>query len=224
VPRSYTQRARADKTAQTRARILRAARELLPHADALGVEEIARRARVYAPTVFSHFGSKAGLLSALVDQVQGEAGLFAGFERVWQSPDGEAALRTMIEATFRFWQQAWTFVEFGLRVRRTDPELGARFDRLDRSRLGHLVVICRRLRQELRLRRGLTPAQAGRLAFALSTPYVYEALVVQGGTSAPAAERMVVDAVVGAVVRLDSRAAPSQAIDWARLGLKPPVT
>lgn len=225
MPRPYTQRLRADKAAETRSSILAAARALLPDADELKVEEVARRAGVSVPTLYSHFRSKSGLLSALLGQIESEAGLFAGFERVWRSPDGEAALRTMLEATLRFWQHAWTFVAFALRVRRTDSELGARFDRLDRSRLGHLVVICRRLRDERRLRAGLSPARAGRLAFALSTPYVYEALVVQFGVPAPSAKRMVVDAVVGAVLRPGSspvRAADP--IDWAALGLKPPVT
>src|SRR5438270_9295864 len=42
--------------------------------------------------------------------------------------------------------------KFALRRRQTDPEVGARIDRLDRSRLGHLVVICRRLGEEGRLK------------------------------------------------------------------------
>jgi TetR/AcrR family transcriptional regulator, regulator of cefoperazone and chloramphenicol sensitivity len=223
MTRIYTQRLRADKFAQTRTRILVAARELLPEADGIKVEEIARRAGVSVPTLYSHFGSKVGLLSALVGEIEKEAGLFVSFERVWRCHDGEAALRTMLEATLRFWQQAWTFVDFGLRVRRADPELGARFDRLDRSRLGHLVVICRRLRDERRLRAGVTPARAARLAFALTTPYVYEALALQGGVSALAARRLVVDAAVDAVILPGTNPAPSAVIDWATLGLKPPV-
>ena len=224
MPRPYVQRSRADKAAETRERILAAARELLPEADGLKVEEIARRARVSLPTLYSHFGSKVGMLSALVSEIEREAGLFAGFERVWRCTDGETALRTMLEATVSFWQHAWVFVEFGLRVRRTDPELGERFDRLDASRMGHLVVICRRLRDEHRLRQGVSPERAGRLAFALTTPYVYEALVVQGEVAAQAARRMVVEAAGWAVLRPGSEALQAEAIDWVGLGLKPPVS
>jgi hypothetical protein len=70
---------------------------------------------------------------------------------------------------------------------------------------------------------GLTAPNAARLAFALTTPYVYESLVVHNGVRAAAARGLVIDAVVSAVVRPGTKPRPSQ-IDWARLGLKPPVT
>ena|SRR5438270_63747 len=223
MTRAYQQRARAEKSSDTARRIVAAARTLMPNADEFQVDEIARLAGVSVPTVYSHFGSKGGLLSALVGQIESELGLFAGFGRVWECRDGESALRTMLASTLDFWRQAWTFIEFALRTRRTDPEVGARIDRLDRSRLGHLVVICRRLGEEGRLMPGLTPASAARLAFALTTPYVYESLVVHNKVRAVAARGLVIDAVVAAVVRTGTTPRPSH-IDWARLGLKPPVT
>jgi AcrR family transcriptional regulator len=224
MTRPYKQGLRAEKSAETRTRILAAARELMPEADHLQVEDIARRAGVSVPTLYSHFGSKGGLLSALTGQVESEAGLFAGFARVWQCRDGEAALRIMLDSTMRFWQEAWTFIEFALRVRRTDEELAARIGRLDESRLGHLEVICKRLRQEGRLRPGVTPAKAARITFALTTPYVYEALVVHGGLPSRAARQIAVDAAVGAVISPETEPVQVSAIDWNRLGLRPPVT
>ena len=199
------------------------ARTLLPQADQLQVEEVAQRAGVSVPTLYSHFGSKGGLLSALVGQIERELGLYGGFERVWQCQDGESALRMMLEATLHFWHQAWSFIEFGLRVRRTDPEIGARIDRLDRSRLGHLVVICRRLDQERRLKPGLGPAKAARLVFALTTPYVHEALAVQGRLPVAAGRSLIVDAAVDAILQPGTQAVTESSIDWVRLGLKPPV-
>ena len=160
----------------------------------------------------------------MVRGVEQEAGLFDGFAKVWLCEDGEAALRTMLEATLRFWTEAWVFIQFGLRVRRVDVELGARFDRLDQSRLGHLVVICRRLRQEKRLRPHFSAEQAALLVFALTTPYVYEALSTTGGLSAAEATRMVVAAATGAVVDPATHPQRSPAIDWVKLGLEPPVT
>lgn len=222
--RPYNQRLRAEKSADTRARILAAARSLLPEADHFQVDEIARRADVSVPTLYSHFGSKVGLLSALTTQIEQEAGLFSGFARVWQAVDGETALRTMLQATFDFWREGWSFVEFSLRVRRTDPEFGARIDRLDRSRFGHLVVICRRLHQEGRLQHGSGAETAARLVFALTTPYVYEALVVHGGIPAPKATELTIDAAIAAVIRPGSQAVVAESIDWAELGMKPPVT
>ena len=222
MTRQYTQRARAEQSAATRMRILAATRALLPAADQFQVEEIARRAGVSVPTLYTHFGSKGGLLSALTAEISREAGLFAGFERVWLCADGESALRTMLGTTLNFWHEAWTFIQFALRVRRTDAELGQRFEGIDASRYGHLVVICRRLHDEQRLRAGLSPARAARLAFAMTTPYVYEALVIQGGMPPRPAVAMAVEAASGAVLRPGTNPALSTPADWSRYGLKPP--
>ncbi len=223
MARSYTQRLRAEKSTQTRAAILAAARDLFAEADELKVDQIAHRAGVSVPTLYTHFESKGKLLSAVVGEISREVGLFAGFERVWRCHDGESALRTMLETTFRFWHRAWSLAEFGLRVRRIDPELGARFDRLDESRLGHLVVICRRLAQEGRIKTRTSPARAARAAFALTTPYVYEELVVHGGLPVSSAARIAVDAALDAVIRRGSDPVRSERIDWTKLGLRPPA-
>ena|SRR5437588_3224045 len=222
MTRPYAQRARAEKARETRQRILEAAQGRLPAADELRVEEIARLAGVSVQTLYSHFGSKGGLLLALFDELMREGGLYAGFERVWRSKHGETALRAMLEATLRFWESAWPLVEFGLRVRRVDRELGARINRFDESRLGDLIVICRRLREEARLATGLSVDGAATLAFGLTTPYVYEALVVQNGMPAPAARARVQEAVVATIVRPGSRPVPADRIDWKRPGLGPP--
>jgi AcrR family transcriptional regulator len=180
------------------------------------MEEIAKLAKVSIQTLYSHFGSKGGLLGALFQREMSQAGLYAGFERVWSSKHGEQALRTMLEATHGFWQYAWPMIEFALRVRRTDPEVGARIAAFDAGRLGDLQVICRRLHEERRLRRGVSAARAARLAFGLSTPYVYEALVVQNGLPLKVARELAVDGVIGVVVEPGSPAVPSDTIEWAR--------
>lgn len=220
--RQYTQGRRAEKSAETKTRILDAAVALIPDADRFQVEEIARKAGVSVPTVYSHFGSKGGLLSAIVGRVEREAGLFAGFGQVWQASDGETALRAMLDATLRFWDHAWTFIEFALRVRRVDAEVGTRIERMDQSRRGHLVVICRRLAHEGRLRGEMTPEAAAALTFSLTTPYVYEALV-DGGVSRLDAIGLAVEAAITAIVRADVAPLTEPAIDWVALGLRPPV-
>lgn len=205
---------------ETRRRILTVAGKHLPNADALQVEEIARLADVSVQTIYSHFGSKGGLLAAMADEIENEAGLYAGFESIWRSKHGEAALRTALNAALRLWEQAWNFVAFTLRVRRTDAELRARLEGFDKSRLEHLLVICRRLDEEGRLADGLSASRAALLAFALTTPYVYEALVVDKRIPARAARRLVVESVLRAVLKPGSRPVPADTIDWKRLGLR----
>lgn len=218
--RTYTQRVRAEKALETRRRILAVAREQLPKADALRVEEIAQLAEVSVQTIYTHFGSKGGLLLAMADEVEKEAGLYAGFEAIWRSRHGEAALRTALDAAWQLWQSAWDFIAFSLRARRTDPELRARLEGFDKSRLGHLEVICRRLQEEDRLADGLSAGRAARLAFALTTPYVYEALVVERGVPAQAARGLVVESVARAILKPGSQPIPAETIEWKRFGLR----
>src|SRR5258706_6453899 len=57
--RAYVQRRRAAGAAETRARIVASARELIPAAGSrLGVDEIARHAGVAVQTIYDQFGSK----------------------------------------------------------------------------------------------------------------------------------------------------------------------
>jgi AcrR family transcriptional regulator len=215
--RSYNQRVRAERARQTRARILAATREQLPEADQMRVEEIATSAEVSVQTLYSHFGSKGGLLVAMFEEVMEDAGLYAGFGRVWASRDGETALRAMVEAALGFWADAWPLIEFCLRVRRTDRELGARIDGFDASRLQDMRVICVRLAEEGRLREGLTAEDAARLAFALTSPYIHEALVIQAGTPAEVARRQVADLVTRNLVRVDTQPVrEGRSVDWSR--------
>ena len=163
--------------ATTHARILRAARELLPTGVDIPVDRIAATAGVSVQTLYTHFGSKRGLFLAVIDDTQREAGLYVDFERVWSSPDGETALWRMLEATFQLWDGAWSFVEFSERARRTDPEVGRVLREVDGYRLANLRSIIDQLALEQRLRNGLEAEEAAALAFALSTPSVYDELV-----------------------------------------------
>src|SRR2546430_17166720 len=102
MARSYTQRLRAEKSTQTRAAILAAARDLFAEADELKVDQIAHRAGVSVPTLYTHFESKGKLLSAVVGEISREVGLFAGFERVWRGHEGGGAPPTTVETAIPF--------------------------------------------------------------------------------------------------------------------------
>src|SRR5258706_8672899 len=174
------QRRRTAQSAQTRRRILRATRDLVPRAGAtLPVAEIARVAGVAVQTIYDHFGSKGGLLMATVNDAQQSSGLFAAFEDVFRSADGEAAMRRMLAATVGMWHGAWPFVEFTVRARRSDRVVAAAMGDLDRLRFAHFEAIVQRLEDEGRLRHGLSVTAATAEAFALSTATVYEELAVR---------------------------------------------
>ena len=201
--------------ADTRVRILEAARELLPGAADIPVDRIAATAGVSVQTLYSHFGSKRGLLMAVIDAVQREAGLYVDFERIWQSPDGETALRRMLEATFQLWDGAWPLVEFSERARRTDPEILRYMREVDGYRLANLRSISDQIALEARLRTGLDAAAAADLAFSLSTPATYDELVRVRGWSLRRATDAVVESIVAGVIDPTAPASDGPPADWS---------
>lgn len=215
VPRAYTPRARAESQARTRARIVDAARRLLPTADSVSVDEIARAAGVSVQTLYTHFGSKRGLLLAAIDAEQRAVGAYVDFGRVWQSPDGETALRRMLEATIRLWDRAWALVEFTERARRADREIGRVLREVDGYRRSNLRSITDRLGWEQRLRAPLDPEGAADLAFALSVPAAYEELVRIRGWAVDRAAASLVGAAVAAVIDADTRPVTDPPADWS---------
>ena len=216
--RTYVQRRRAAAAAETRSRILAAARELIAQAErGVGVDEIARHAGVAVQSIYDHFGSKGGLLMAVLDEVQRSAGLYDAFARVFRSPDGEAALRRMIDATFAVWHQGWPYIEFMLRNRRVDSVVERDVAVLDASRHAHLWAICQRLQDEGRLRSRHSAAWAADQVMALSSPTVYEDLVVRRGWSLNATTNSIARAAKAAILIPGTPAVRSPAPDWAAL-------
>ena len=215
MPRAYRSRLRAQTTERTRERIIETTRALLPTAADLSVDEIAARAEVSVQTLYTHFGSKRGLLLAVIDTLQRDVGLYADFETVWSSPDGETALRRMLASTFRLWHKAWPLVSFTERVRRTDEEIRRYLLEVDGYRRSDLVWITERLLEERRLRAGLDGRTAAELAFGLSIPSVYEELVVLQGWSLQRATQAVERAAVAGIVDPATTPVTEPPADWS---------
>jgi AcrR family transcriptional regulator len=194
------------------------ARELIPRSDvSLPVTAIARHAGVAIQTVYDQFGSKGGLLIAVIGDIQRSFGLFDAFRHVFRSPDGEEALRRMTAATVSFWDRAWPYLEFMLRARRVDPVVAREMGYIDHLRRAHYSAIVNRLDAEGRLRAGQSVDWATAQAFAFSAPTVYEELVVNGSGSVDAAIDAVTAATLAAILEPGKPAVRDPAPDWERL-------
>jgi AcrR family transcriptional regulator len=105
-PRPYRLGQRQATTTQTRARILAAAHQLLAAAGGIAgftVEAVARQADVSRMTVYYQFGSKAGLLEALFDQLATTGRLPQGAVAALNQPDPLDALAGYVAAFAGFW-------------------------------------------------------------------------------------------------------------------------
>ena len=216
--RVYRQQARAERSEETRRRILEAARELIPAAEAsLPVTAIARHAGVAVQTIYDQFGSKGGLLIAVVNNLQQSAGLFEAFGQVFAAPHGEEAMRRMVAATVGFWGRVWPYIEFILRTRRIDPVVKAEMEFVDRLRRAHYWAIARRLEDEGRLRGGRSAEWAADQAFALTTATVYEEIATGGRGDAAVAIETATVAVLAVILEPGSVARTDPVPDWAAL-------
>lgn len=221
MTRTYTPRIRAATTAQTRERIIAVALELLPTASDVSVDRIANEAAVSVQTIYTQFGSKRGLLIATIDAAQRDAGVYVDFGEVWSSPDGETALRRMVEATIRLWDRLWPLVAFTERARRSDVEIGRHMAEVDGYRRDNLCSITRRLEAEGRLRDGRSFDRAADLTFALTTPSVYDELVRARSWPLDMAVAAVVESAAMAVIELGSRSQLAEPADWSDVLLPP---
>src|SRR5579862_5656068 len=105
MPRPYRLGARKASAEETRARVIAAARELLAtSASPVGfsVDAVARAADVARMTVYYQFGTKAGLLQAVFDELAAQGGL----ERLpvaFQKGNATEGLDEFISILCRFW-------------------------------------------------------------------------------------------------------------------------
>lgn len=215
---THLQRRRAEARAETRTRILAAARELIPAAGtSLPVTAIAGHAGVAVQTIYDQFGSKGGLLIAVIGDVQDSLGLFKSFGAVFQSPHGEEAMRRMIEATVAFWDGAWPYLEFLLRARRVDPVVTRQMAYIDQLRHAHYWAITKRLEEEGRIRGGRSADWAADQAFALTIPSVYEELAVQRSRTTAEVIEAVTTAVFGVILEPGTEPMLAPPPDWRSL-------
>jgi AcrR family transcriptional regulator len=137
---------RQEQVAESRRRVLDAARALLRDSDsytAFTVDAVAKRADAARATVYYQFGSKAGLLEAICDDIA-EAGQMSGLAGAFTQPDPEAALREFVVVFGRFWAADRVVMRRLRALAALDPEVEVVISaRDDRRRTGLTVLVSR---------------------------------------------------------------------------------
>jgi AcrR family transcriptional regulator len=101
-PRPYRSPSRRAAAAETRQRILRAAKDLFATDKPFSMEAVAKRARVTRVTIYHQFESKAHLLEAVFDEFAAAGGL-AALPKLFATPDPRRALRELVHVLVGFW-------------------------------------------------------------------------------------------------------------------------
>jgi AcrR family transcriptional regulator len=169
----------------TEQRILDAANRLLLEKGyhGVGLEGVAESAGVSRQTVYDRFGSKGGLLKAMIARNEEQAGLPTRLAKVFAQPDGLSMLRSFLDAVVAVEPQVYPQSRLVYAARMSDPAAAEMWRwRLDSRRAG-IGRIFDLLAAEGRLRPGVSKEEAADVAWAIASPHQYEYLVVERGWS-----------------------------------------
>jgi len=146
-PRSYQLGRRQVATDETRARIIKAARELIAGGGSFTVfsmEAVARQADVARMTVYHQFGSKVGLLEALCDTLASSGGM-EQLADAFRRADPRDALDQYIAVFARFWESDRLVLRRLRGLAALDPDFGQVIRARDERRREGLGVLVRRI-------------------------------------------------------------------------------
>ncbi|MQY05635.1 TetR/AcrR family transcriptional regulator [Actinomadura macrotermitis] len=175
-PRQYEMGRRKAAVDETRARIIRATRDLLVDDGVVAVDAIARRADVSRATVYYQFGTKTGLLEALCDDLAAR-GRIEHIAEAFARPGPRDALAGFVRAMAGFWGADRACIRRLHGLAALDAEVGQVIAARDERRRMGAEVLAQRLAG------GTGHRRLGVLIFTLTGFAVFDSLAEDGETA-----------------------------------------
>jgi AcrR family transcriptional regulator len=169
---------RARHSELTRSAILGAARRLFAEQGyaATAVRPIAEEAGVAVQTLYSTFGSKQGLLLALVDTIREQTDAQDLWERIHRSDEPLEMVRLAAHTRRQILQRCGDIVATFREGAAGDPEVAAAYEEGQRRSREGIAGLCSRLQATGALRSGLTLEQAVDQVAAMFSAEIFEEL------------------------------------------------
>lgn len=201
-PRQYRLGKRAETIEQTRERILGAARELLAQGGyhSTSLDQVARAADVARATVYYQFGSKAGLLEAVVEDIRRRAGQ-ADVDDAVEVSDPVEAVRQAFVMGSRFWSAEHALVRRLTGLAAVDDEIGRVLAEVGRNRLPLLDGLVKRLGAAGQLVPSVSEARALDVLWMLSSFEAFDQLFTGRQLPVEQVGEVLADLAVHAVAR-----------------------
>lgn len=201
--RRYRSPARRAQAGATRQAIIDAARRLLGSDGyaATTLEAIAGEADVAVQTVYAVFGSKRGILRALLEQGLHTSG--SPMAPVLSEAEPRRQLRLAAHRVRQIGERAWDVIEILRSASGADAELAADWRQGEQDRLWAAGALASSLHEKHALRTGLSRAAATDILWGLSTPELYRQLVVARGWKPARFERWLADAWAALLLATD---------------------
>jgi AcrR family transcriptional regulator len=178
-PRPYQAGKRKVAADRTRARILRAARELLTAKGGTGrfsLDAVARRAGVARMTVYYQFGSRRGLFEALFDAFAAGGELPERIGAAFRRPDPEDALADVVAAFARFWDAGRPWIRRLRALGVLDRELGEALEARNARRRQVVRTLLNRLPQRHGQPAAADRAEAEEILYTLTSFETFDTL------------------------------------------------
>jgi len=162
TPRKYEKRLRAENAEQTRRRILDAVARRLRDAPTqpVSLDDVAQLARVARSTIYSIFGSRAGLFDAFVEDLWSRTGLPSLTEAV-ANPDARQHLRAGITAASAMFAVDRDVYRVLFSMAQLDPaSVGGAVAKMEQERAGGMAHLANRLAEDGVLRPEISKERA----------------------------------------------------------------
>lgn len=187
---------------QTRREILEAARRLFVERGyvATSVSEIAEEAGVAVQTIYARLGSKRGMLVALLDVIDEEAGVPAAAAAIQAAAAPADALSAAIGLTRAFVEKCGDVISSLVAAAAVEPELGGALAEGERRHREGSRFTIDRIAELGGLRAELPRSEAAALLSAATAHYAWSELVYGQKLSFNKAERVLTNALERAIL------------------------
>jgi AcrR family transcriptional regulator len=181
--RKYEKRLRAEGAEQTRQRIIDAVADCLRQtpAEPVSLDRVAQLARVARSTIYSIFGSRAGLFDAFVDDLWGRTGLPSLTEAV-ANPDARQHLRAGIAAASTMYAADRDIYRVLYSMAQLDPaSVGGAVKKMEQERARGMARVATRLSEDGVLRKEISVPRATDVLWMLCSFDAFDQLYTNRG-------------------------------------------
>ncbi len=146
------------------------------------IEQLAAAAEVSAATVYAIFGSKVGVLLAILDELTAAAGIADLPKRlVAAASDPRRQLALYVDFDCRLFDGAQDIIGVALGLRSADADVAAWFAEGERRRRINQASLVRNWHRAHALRHGLGERRAADIMWAMTGPAVHQLFVAEAG-------------------------------------------
>jgi AcrR family transcriptional regulator len=173
----------------------------------LNVGDVAARAVVARSTVYATFGSKSGLVSALIDDTLERAGFGRLIELAGLSDPVEAIDRSLEQSCHMLEAELATFRRLSL-LAKLDPEAALSLEDTDRGRLSAAQSLARRLHRAQKLKDGVREEEAASILWLVTSFPTFDELYTGWGLDVEQVAKRLQAIVHGTLLRSDAEVDP----------------